>query len=143
MAHILDAKYEQADLIQVSKCNKKLSPKDQQKLLNLLLKYESLFDGQLGHWKDANYDIKLKEGATPFHSKPYPIPKAHEQTLKKEIQRLVNIGVLKKVNRSEWAAPTFIIPKKNQTVRVITDFRELNNASNANHSPNQKYKIYC
>ena len=34
--------------------------------------------------------------------------------------------MLKKVNRSEWAATTFIIPKKNNTVRVITDFRELN-----------------
>jgi hypothetical protein len=34
--------------------------------------------------------------------------------------------VLKKVNRSEWAAPTFIIPKKDGSVRFISDFRELN-----------------
>ena len=27
---------------------------------------------------------------------------------------------------SEWAAPSFIIPKKDQIVRVISDFRELN-----------------
>jgi Reverse transcriptase (RNA-dependent DNA polymerase) len=43
-----------------------------------------------------------------------------------EVQRLVELGVLKKVNRSEWAAPTFIIPKKDGTVRFISDFRELN-----------------
>ena len=36
------------------------------------------------------------------------------------------MGVLKEVNRSEWAAPTFIIPKKDGTVRFISDFRELN-----------------
>ena len=30
------------------------------------------------------------------------------------------------MNRSEWAAPTFIIPKKDGTVRFINDFRELN-----------------
>ena len=126
VSHILDAKYKKANLIEVSKKNQKLSPQNQTKLLHLLLKYEDLFDGKLGHWKDANYEIELKEGATPHHAKPYPIPRVHEQTLKKEIQRLVEIGVLKKVNRSEWAAPTFIIPKKNYTVRVITDFRELN-----------------
>ena len=34
--------------------------------------------------------------------------------------------VLKKVNHSQWAAPTFIIPKKDNTVRFISDFRELN-----------------
>ena len=35
-------------------------------------------------------------------------------------------GVLKKVNCSQWAAPNFVIPKKNQTIRFISDFRELN-----------------
>ena len=101
--HILDAKYEKADLIKVSQKNKKLSQKDQRKLLQLLLKYEPLFDGKLGVWKDADYEIELKEGAKPYHSKPYPIPRAYEETLKKEIERLCRIGVLKKVNRSEWA----------------------------------------
>ena len=39
----------------------------------------------------------------------------------------MELGVLKKVNRSEWAAPSFIIPKKDGTARrFINDFRELN-----------------
>ena len=38
----------------------------------------------------------------------------------------MKIGILKYENYSEWAAPTFIIPKKNGTVRFISDFRELN-----------------
>jgi hypothetical protein len=33
---------------------------------------------------------------------------------------------LKRCSDSEWAAPTFIIPKKNGTVRFISDFRRLN-----------------
>jgi hypothetical protein len=34
--------------------------------------------------------------------------------------------VPKRVNRSQWGAPTFIIPKKDGTVSFISDFRELN-----------------
>jgi hypothetical protein len=44
----------------------------------------------------------------------------------KEINRLESIGVLKRQSSSQWASPTFIIPKKAITVRTITDFRELN-----------------
>ena len=35
--------------------------------------------------------------------------------------------MLRKINRSEWAAPTFLIPKKDRSVQFISDFRELNN----------------
>ena len=48
------------------------------------------------------------------------------QTFKKDLDRLESIGVLRKVNRSEWAAPAFIIPKKDGRVRFISDFRKLN-----------------
>jgi len=44
----------------------------------------------------------------------------------KEINKLVGIGVLKRQTSSEWASPTFIIPKKDMTVRTISNFRELN-----------------
>jgi hypothetical protein len=85
-----------------------------------------LFDGKLGTWTQDPYHIELKPDAKPYHSRAFAIPKIHEPTLKKEVQRLCDIGVLKRVNRSEWAAPCFIIPKKNGTVRFITDFRKLN-----------------
>ncbi len=45
---------------------------------------------------------------------------------KKEIQRLCNLGVLQWQADSEWVLPTFIIPKKDNTVRVVSNFRELN-----------------
>ena len=69
--------------------------------------------------------IEVKEGATPYHARSYT-PKAYEQTLRLEVERLVKIGVLKRVNRSEWASPNFILPKKDKAARFITDFRELN-----------------
>jgi len=33
---------------------------------------------------------------------------------------------MKRQSLSQWASPTFIIPKKDMTVRTITDFRKLN-----------------
>ena len=126
VAAIMDAKYEPADLDKLVDECKHLKPKEQQLLYNLLKKYEILFDGSLGTWKGPPHKIHLKEGAKPYHARPYTIPKAFEKTLKYELKRLCRLGVLKKVNHSEWAAPTFIIPKTDLTVRFISDFRELN-----------------
>ena len=47
---ILDAKYEAADLEQLCGEQDQLSPEEQQQLLTLLKKHESLFDGTLGKW---------------------------------------------------------------------------------------------
>ena len=57
---------------------------------------------------------------------PFSIPNIHNTTLKKEVNRLIKIGILKKIKNSQLAAPTFIIPKKNSTERFNSDFRELN-----------------
>ena len=85
-----------------------------------------IFANEVGNYTGSAYKIELQEGAKPYHAKPFPIPRIHEETLRKEVDGLVEIGVLKRINHSEWAAPTFIIPKKNKTVRFISDFRELN-----------------
>jgi hypothetical protein len=48
------------------------------KLHSLLKKYENLFDGTLGVWHNEPYNIELKEGVKPYHSRPFPVPKIHE-----------------------------------------------------------------
>ena len=104
---ILGAKYEPAKLKEVAASCTNLIQEQQEDLHTLLQKYASLFDGTLGQWKGEDYDIELKEGTSPYHhGRPFPIPRIHEQTLRHEVDRLCEIGVLKKVKRSEWAAPT-------------------------------------
>ncbi len=66
---------------------KHLCVPDQEKLLKLLTKFEDLFDGTLSDW-DTETVSKLKEGAKPYHDRPFPSPKAHKETQKKELQRL-------------------------------------------------------
>jgi transposase InsO family protein len=126
MTDILDAKYKKANLKEISQSADHLTNSEQKSLLQLLRKYEDLFDGTLGTFTGKPYDIKLKDNVEPHHARPFPVPKIHELTLKSELDRLCELNVLKRVNRSQWGAPTFIVPKKDGTVRFISDFRELN-----------------
>ncbi len=93
---ILNAKYKKADLNAViaDDC-KHLCVPDQEKLLKLLTKFEDLFDGKLDDLDTDAISLKLKEGAKPYHGRPFPTPNAHKETLKKEVQRLCELGVLK------------------------------------------------
>ncbi len=127
VVEILDAKYNKADLPSTVKNNcAHLSTSHHNSLLVLLLKFEELFDGTLGDWKLPSVSFELKDDAKPYYGRPYPIPKIHKATLTKEIDRLILIGVLKWQPSSKWASLSFIIPKNDHTVRIISDFRELN-----------------
>ncbi len=80
----------------------------------------------MGDWKIKPVSFQLKEGASPYHGQAFPVPKIHKDTLIKEVDRLVNLGVLERQPASEWASPLFIIPKKNRTVRFLSNFWEVN-----------------
>ncbi len=94
--------------------------------MKLLTKFEDLFDGTLSDWDTEPASLKLKEGSKPYHGRPFPTPKAHKDTLKKEVRWLCEVGVLKWQPESEWALPSFIVTNQNQTVCFVSDFREVN-----------------
>jgi hypothetical protein len=123
---ILDASYKKADLQAVLNTCTHLNSAKKDKLLELLKKFEQLFDGTLGHWRTKPVSFQLKDGVTPYHGRAFPIPKVHKAVLMKEIQRLCDLGVQEWQPSSEWAASSFIQPKKNKTVRFLSDFREVN-----------------
>ncbi len=92
---ILGAKYEKADLPAIIRENcSHLTASDSEKLLSVLLRFKSHFDGTPGGWKLLPVSFELKEGMKPYHGRPYPIPHKHKAVLMKEINRLCNIGVL-------------------------------------------------
>ncbi len=103
-----------------------LSADQQKKLLQLLKKYELLFDSTLGDWKTKLVSFQFKEGVSPYHGQVFPVPKVHKHTIIKEVERLCKLGVLERQPASEWASPSFIIPKKDKTVCFLGDFWELN-----------------
>jgi hypothetical protein len=118
----LDAKYEKADLNAVvnETCNH-LSVPDQEKLLKLLTKFEDLFDVTLGDWDTEPVSLKVKEGTKQYHGMPFPSPKSHKETLKKEVERLCELGVLKRQPESEWASPSVIVLKQIKLYKLLVN----------------------
>jgi transposase InsO family protein len=126
---ILDADYAATDVAEYTKNLEHLNTEQKDKLYRLLNEYPGLFKGGLGtlNVPPIHLDIRpLEEHEKPYHARAFPIPKCYEATTRKEIARLTDIGVFKKAHDSEWAAPTFIQPKKTGDVRILTDFRQLN-----------------
>ena len=112
MSKILDAKYAPANLREVADANAHLTKLKKNKLHALLSQHAQLFNGTLSKWEGDPYHVELREGVNPYHVTPYSILHAYERTLRMEVKRLCKVGVLRKINQSEWAAPTFIILKR-------------------------------
>jgi hypothetical protein len=87
------------------------------------MKYESLFNGT---WKTKPVSFQLKKGSKPYHGRAFPVPKIHKEVLIREIERLCKLGLLERQQESEWASPSFIVPKKNGTLRFLSNFQEVN-----------------
>ena len=66
MCIILDDKYEKADINKVTteQCQH-LSPIERESLLDLLNKFEDLFDGNLGTWNTTPVELELKDDLKP------------------------------------------------------------------------------
>ncbi len=85
-----------------------------------------MFDETLGVYPHKKVHIDIDPNAKPVHSRPYPVPQIHLKTFKKELDHLVQIGVLAAQQESEWASPSFIIPEKDSRVCWISNLRQLN-----------------
>ncbi|OWZ03777.1 Pol Polyprotein [Phytophthora megakarya] len=80
------------------------------------------------------YELPVKQGSTPKAKRPYPIPLIHREATLREVERLVKLGILEPDKYSPWAAPAFILPKKDGSVRFLTYYRELNTRESAEKS---------
>ncbi|MGH7973971.1 MAG: reverse transcriptase domain-containing protein [bacterium] len=105
---------------------KHLNREQQDILLKLFKEHAGTFSGRVDTFPGPPHHIKLKKEVVPYSARPYTIPRAYEHLVKDEINRLVDIGVLKANVASAWGSPTFAIKKKDGRIRIITDFRVVN-----------------
>jgi hypothetical protein len=74
---ILDAKYEKVLVDDVIDQLTHLNAQQKSDIRQVLNKHTKLFDGTLGVYPYRTFHIDLVPGATPKHSRPYPIPVIH------------------------------------------------------------------
>lgn len=56
-------------------------------------------------------NIHLKPNSSPFFVKPYRIPHSQKQELNKQINKLLENGIIEPA-KSEWSSPVLLFPKK-------------------------------
>ena len=94
---------------------------------DFIKQYPQVFTG-LGKIEGQPVNINLKENTTPHHiSAPRHVALPLLQPLKEELDRMLNLGVIKKVDEpTEWCHPIVIVPKDNGAIRLCIDLTKLN-----------------
>ena len=72
----------------------------------------------------VQHQIKLTSDE-PIRSKPYPVPYSVRESLKKDIEDMIKIKVIRE-SSSPYASPVVVVKKKDNTNRVCVDYRKLN-----------------
>lgn len=109
-------------------------------LKSLLMRYRHIFSNRPGLIKGYEHDIKVKD-QTYIFEKNYPIPFSHRAAVNKQIQQMLDWGIIERA-ASPYISPLVVVAKKDNTVRVCLDARALNkNLIPERESPNTPEEI--
>ncbi|KAL5500514.1 hypothetical protein EMCRGX_G012092, partial [Ephydatia muelleri] len=90
---------------------------------SLLKRYHEVFQSGLGTLKGVHAKLQVKPNAVPKFFKARTVPFALREAVEKELDRLEQEGVIKKVDHSEWAAPIVVVPKGDGQIRICGDYK--------------------
>ncbi|KAL0872183.1 hypothetical protein ABMA27_004590 [Loxostege sticticalis] len=88
----------------------------------LQTRFPEVFSDKLGAFNKYKVKLQLKPEAKPVFFKARPIAFALKDKIDNEIDRLVQLGVLKPVDHSDFASPIVPVLKRNGTVRLCADY---------------------
>ena len=87
------------------------------------IKASKLFDPGVGEVSDVSVSLDLKHDSRPKYCKPRPIPFAIKERVGKAIQKMVETGMLKPINHSEYASPIVPVIKSDGSIRLCGDYK--------------------
>lgn len=111
--------------------------KQRQECLKLLREYDYIFCSDRRKLKRASLDplrLELKDNAVRRKAKPYRLSTKQEETVRKNVQELFDGGHIQHSN-SDFTSSVFLVPKKDGTERMVTDYRFLNSQLKHDHYP--------
>jgi len=84
--------------------------------------------------REMEFVVELLRGTTPISKAPYRMAPAELMELKKQLQELLDKGLIQP-SVSPWGAPVLFVKKKDGSLRLCTDYRELNWVTMKNKYP--------
>ena len=91
-------------------------------LSDILKRHDKVFNKGPGTIKGFKAEIKLQDDAKCVFCKARPVSYALRQKVEEELDRLESQGVVKKVERRDWASPIVCVSKKDGSIRICGDF---------------------
>src|SRR5262249_20834922 len=79
-------------------------------------------------------EIELMANTEPISKAPYPMAPVELQELKKQLQELMDQGFVRP-SVSPWGAPVLFVKKKDGSMRLCINYRELNRVTIKNKYP--------
>jgi len=84
--------------------------------------------------KEVEFSIDLLPGISLISKAPYRMSPAEMKELKNQLQELLSLGFIRP-NVSPWGALVLFVKKKDGSMRLYTDYRELNKVTIKNRYP--------
>ncbi|CAK1597910.1 unnamed protein product [Parnassius mnemosyne] len=88
----------------------------------LQCQFPVLFSDKLGRFTKHKVHLQLKDNAKPVFFKARPIAFALRNKINSELDRMVELGVLKPVDHADYASPIVPVLKRNGTIRLCADY---------------------
>ena len=90
----------------------------------MVQRFSEIFSDRPGDTNLAEHRIDLTSDV-PVRQTPYPVPFALKSSLKKGLQQMEDLGIIRKSD-SPYASPLVVVKKKDGSNRICIDFRRLN-----------------